>query len=42
LAIGSAIVGEDFRRTGRTLEAIGLADLARHELAALLANGWGA
>ncbi len=42
LAIGSAIVGEDFRRTGRTLEAIGLADLARHELAALLADGWGA
>ena len=39
LAIGSAIVGRDLRRTGRTLEALGLARLSRAEMQALLEDG---
>jgi opine dehydrogenase len=39
LALGSAICGEDFRQTGRTFEALGLADLDRAALTALLQNG---
>jgi opine dehydrogenase len=40
LAIGSAVCGEDFMRTGRTLAAIGLGGLRRHELRQLLADGF--
>lgn len=39
LALGSAIVGRDFRATGRTLENLGLAALDRAALAALLRDG---
>jgi opine dehydrogenase len=39
LAIGSAIVGRDFRRSGRTLESLGLARLARGDLGRLLEEG---
>ncbi|MGE0735352.1 MAG: NAD/NADP octopine/nopaline dehydrogenase family protein [Alphaproteobacteria bacterium] len=39
LALGSAVVGTDFRATGRTLENFGLAKLARAELQARLDNG---
>lgn len=37
LAIGSAVCGEDFRRTGRTLETVGLGALDPAALKALLA-----
>ncbi|MEX0284473.1 MAG: NAD/NADP octopine/nopaline dehydrogenase family protein [Paracoccaceae bacterium] len=36
LAIGSAICGEDFRQTGRTLETLGLAGLSRDEMRTML------
>ena len=36
LALGSAVCGEDFRITGRTLEALGLALLSRKAVAKLL------
>ncbi len=36
LAMGSAVCGEDFRRTGRTFESLGLAGLDRKELRKLL------
>ena len=39
LSIGGAIVGEDFMRTGRTLEGMGLAGLGRAGLQALLRDG---
>lgn len=39
LALGSAICGEDFRQTGRTLETLGLATLTRLEMAELLEAG---
>ena len=39
LAIASALVGEDFARAGRTLETLGLAEMSRNELAALLTQG---
>ncbi|MCW3475486.1 NAD/NADP-dependent octopine/nopaline dehydrogenase family protein [Limobrevibacterium gyesilva] len=39
LAVASAAVGEDFRRSGRTLEALGLAGLDRAAMARLLAEG---
>jgi opine dehydrogenase len=39
LAMESAIVGRDFRQTGRTLEKLGLAGLAPGELKALLHDG---
>ena len=39
LALGSAIVGRDFRQTGRTLTNLGLADLTRDELSHLLREG---
>lgn len=39
LAIGSAICGEDFRTTGRTLENLGLVEKSRSELQSLLAEG---
>jgi opine dehydrogenase len=39
LALGSAIVGEDLRQTGRTWERLGLADLARSDLRRLLDAG---
>jgi opine dehydrogenase len=39
LAIGSAIAGRDFRRSGRTLESLGLARLARGDLGRLLEEG---
>jgi len=42
LALGSAIVGEDFRRTGRTLETLGLGGLSPAEMRTLLATGRGA
>ena len=38
-AIGSAICSDDFRRTGRTLEGLGLAGLAHGEMRAMLENG---
>jgi opine dehydrogenase len=41
LALGSAINGRDFRATGRTLENLGLAGLARPALKALLQEGLG-
>ena len=40
LSIGSAICGEDFMRTGRTLAAMGLGALDRHRLQALLRVGF--
>lgn len=39
LALGSAICGEDFRKTGRTLDGIGLARLDRAELEEVLREG---
>lgn len=39
LALGSAICGEDFRATGRTLEHLGLAKLDRKAMQKLLAEG---
>ena len=39
LAIGSAICDTDFRKTGRTLEGLGLAGLTRNEMTAYLAEG---
>ena len=39
LAIGSAICGEDFRRTGRTFANLGLSKLSARELDAVLADG---
>jgi opine dehydrogenase len=39
LALGSAVCGEDFRATGRTLERLGLAKLDRGALRKLLAEG---
>ncbi|MEM7429571.1 MAG: NAD/NADP octopine/nopaline dehydrogenase family protein [Pseudomonadota bacterium] len=39
LALGSAVCGEDFLQTGRTLESLGLADLSREQMSALLENG---
>ena len=41
LAIGGAICGADFSRTGRTLKSLGLGDLHRAELQALLREGFG-
>ena len=38
LALGSAVCGQDFRATGRTLEALGLALLSRQAVAKLLAE----
>ncbi len=40
LAIGSAICGEDFIRTGRTLGSLGLGRLDAVGLKAVLAEGW--
>lgn len=40
LAIGSAICGEDFRTTGRTLAGLGLGDLDRAGLQRLLREGF--
>ena len=39
LALGSAIVGRDFRETGRTLKNLGLAELDRDALTELLYEG---
>lgn len=39
LSIASAICGKDLRRGERTLEALGLADLTRENMATLLAEG---
>jgi len=39
LAIASAVLGEDLYRTGRSLEALGLATLTRGEMAQLLREG---
>jgi opine dehydrogenase len=39
LAVASAVVGEDLRVTGRTLEALGLSRLSRGEMARLLHDG---
>ena len=39
LAIGGAINGRDFRKTGRTLEALGLAKLSRAQLKEMLREG---
>ena len=41
LTIGSAICGEDFMATGRTLANLGLGDLHRTELQTLLREGFG-
>lgn len=41
LALGSAVVGRDLRKTGRTLEGAGLAELDRAALADLLHRGLG-
>lgn len=40
LALGSAICGEDFMRSGRTLASLGLGDLDRDALQALLRDGF--
>jgi opine dehydrogenase len=40
LAIGGAICGEDFMRDGRTLQSLGLGDLDRDGLRALLRQGF--
>ena len=40
LAIGSAICGEDFMRTGRTLQSLGLGQLDRPALQRLLKDGF--
>ena len=39
LSIGSAICGEDFMQTGRTLESLGIGGLGRSVLQAVLATG---
>jgi opine dehydrogenase len=39
LAVASAVVGEDFLRTGRTLEAFGLARLNGPQMTELLQEG---
>lgn len=39
LAIGGAVIGRDFRATGRTLENIGLAGMDRNGLRNLLDEG---
>ena len=39
LAIGSAICDDDFRRSGRTLESIGIAGLSRQQMTQLLHDG---
>jgi opine dehydrogenase len=39
LAVGSAVCGEDFRRAGRTLESLGLAELDRGAMRRLLDEG---
>jgi opine dehydrogenase len=39
LAIGGAICGEDFMQTGRTLASLGVGDLGKDRLKALLAEG---
>lgn len=39
LAIASAVVGESFRQTGRTLESLGLARLDRQQMSDLLQEG---
>jgi opine dehydrogenase len=41
LAIGGAICGEDFMKTGRSLASLGLGDLHRAELQTLLREGFG-
>jgi opine dehydrogenase len=41
LAIGGAICGEDFVKTGRTLASFGLGGLHRAELQTLLLEGFG-
>ena len=40
LAIGSAITGQDFAVTGRTLSSLGLGDLDRAALQTLLVEGF--
>jgi opine dehydrogenase len=40
MSIGSAICGEDFMRSGRTLAGLGLGELDRHALQALLRTGF--
>ena len=40
LAIGGAICGEDFSEHGRTLAHLGLGDLGRADLQALLREGF--
>ena len=40
LAVGGAICGEDFLATGRTLASLGLGDLDRPGLQALLQEGF--
>ncbi len=40
LALGSAICGEDFQRTGRPLASLGLADLGPTDLKAVLQRGF--
>lgn len=40
LAIGSAAAGQDFRKTGRTLENLGLADMDRGALQKMLQEGF--
>ena len=39
LALGSAVCGQDFRRTGRTLETLGLAGLSQDQMARMLETG---
>jgi opine dehydrogenase len=39
LALGSAVTGEDFRQTGRTLENLGLAIKSGDDMMALLRDG---
>ena len=39
LALGSAVCDDDFRRTGRTMETLGLADLSVDDLQARLRDG---
>lgn len=39
LALGSAVLGRDLRKTGRTLENLGLANYSRQEMTALLKEG---
>src|SRR5262249_39032837 len=40
LALGSAICGEDFQRTGRPLASLGLAELGPAELGAFMERGF--